>query len=128
MTQFYSEHVRVISSNCAHQPTKAIKKMIGGEFEVCSIHFDNKAIGVYTKDKSDYWYFNFSDVVFLTGVVFNGNRIGVGDEVETKDGIKAIVTGQYVNDEQIILTIKTKATGALNVSVNSILSHIKKKT
>jgi hypothetical protein len=72
--------VRIVDST--YNPDSEKREMIGGEFEVRHEFYCDNTVGVWNKDKSDFWYFNRSDVVFLTPVKFNGKRIGIGDEVK----------------------------------------------
>lgn len=71
--------VRVIDST--YHPSEYTRAMVGGEYEVRSERHEIVSVLPRTTDKSNHWWFNRSDVVFLTPVEFEGKRIGIGDEV-----------------------------------------------
>jgi len=77
-----TKHVRIIDSTFQNfNENGETKAMIGGIFEVKDIDYQDEELSVYTdKEKSDYWFFNFSDVqeVCLEAVV-GGYVLGVGD-------------------------------------------------
>jgi len=93
--------VRVMDSTYQHYGKT--KSMIGEDLEVT-----NGAIGVYTKDKSNYWYFNKKDLQILTQVEYKGRLVGRGDEV-LYDGEWFEVYGyQWDDDEFVLNTAKEK--------------------
>jgi len=71
--------VRVMDST--HFPNKATKAMIGEDLEVIKGEDREGLIGVYDKDKSDYWYFNKKDLQILTPIEYKGRLVGRGDMV-----------------------------------------------
>jgi len=75
--------VRVISTKSNDEEQQ---NMVGGEFEVriTFSHYNNKR-HVYTKDKSDYFLFNESELQVLTPVKYNGVTIGIGDKINGKE-------------------------------------------
>jgi len=80
-----TKYVRIIGTTL--NPNDVTKAMIGGIFEVKDIEYEDKEFSVYTdKEKSDYWFFNFSDVqeVCLEAVV-DGYVLGVGDMIDIYD-------------------------------------------
>lgn len=69
-----------------YAPSSETKTMIGGEFTVSTIDYEDEIVSLYTKGKSNFWTFNFSDVQELTPLSFNGKRIAIGDEVQHDEG------------------------------------------
>lgn len=79
--------------------------MIGGECEAkVSYHNDGK-IGVWNKDKSDFWFFNKSDVRFLTPIKFKDRHIAIGDWVKIKqfEGWYEVVNFAQTNEKEKLL-------------------------
>ena len=97
--------VRVMG-NTKNPSNKESNEMIGQEREVYESNYYSNTICVYNKDKSDYYYFNKSDVRFLTPAMFNGNHVAIDDEVFV-DGVWKKVLGFYVYDNKIRMLIKT---------------------
>ena len=118
----YTNKVRVMR-NTRTPGIKAMKEMIGQELDVKHIDLQNNNVAVCTKDKSDYWYFNLSDVRFLTPAKFEGNSIAIGDYVEGMDGIKGIVTGFFDYDGETRIVVETKEYGRWIVSEDEITDH-----
>lgn len=77
MTLNEQPEVRVIASTCA--PSESTRAMIGKEYKVDTIFYYDKTLAVNNS------IFNFSDVVWLTPLSFNGRRIALGDEVKWKE-------------------------------------------
>jgi len=75
------------------------EKMIGGEYEVRTEHHLNNIFTVWNKDKSDYYYFNKSDLQELTPIEHNGYRIGIGDWVECDDEWFEVYGYHWWNDQ-----------------------------
>jgi len=75
--------VRVISTKSNNEEKQ---DMVGGEFEVriTFTHYNNTR-HVYTKNKSDYFLFNESELQVLTPVKYNGVTIGIGDTINGKE-------------------------------------------
>ena len=71
--------VRVMD-NTYQEHKEGTKKMIGFNFEVRYPDSDGR-IAVYTKDKSDYWFFNKSDLQPLTPIEYKERLVGEGDMV-----------------------------------------------
>jgi len=94
-----TKHVRIIDSTFQNfNENGETKAMIGGIFEVKDIDYQDEELSVYTdKEKSDYWFFNFSDVqeVCIEAVV-DGYVLGVGDIVYDKP-----IIGFYMYDGEI---------------------------
>lgn len=61
---FKTQYAKVVDST--YDPTKESKKMIGDICDVIKIHYQDKTILLSTKDKSEQWWFNFSDVLPAT--------------------------------------------------------------
>ena len=118
----YTDKVRVMR-NTRTPGIKAMKEMIGQELDVKHIDLQNNNVAVCTKDKSDYWYFNLSDVRFLTPAKFKGNSIAIGDYVERLDGNKGIVTGFYEYGGENKIVLETKENGNWIVSEETITDH-----
>jgi hypothetical protein len=78
-----TKHVRIINSTYNSNDMK--KSMIGDICEVAKIDFKDRTVGVWNKDKTDYFFFNFDDVqeVCLEAVV-EGYVLGVGDKYLNK--------------------------------------------
>lgn len=83
MTLSEQPEVRVIASTLA--PSSITKAMIGKEYKVKFINYDDKTIC------ADDRYFNFSDVQWLTPLSFNGRRVAVGDEVKISGDWRTVV-------------------------------------
>ena len=77
-----TKHVRIIDSTFSiYNGKNETESMIGDIYEVKNINYKDKKLSVYSdKEKTDYWFFNFSDVqeVCLEAVV-DGYVLGVGD-------------------------------------------------
>ena len=90
-----TKHVRIIDSTFTTDDEYwQTKKMIGDIFEVKFINYLDKLFTVYTdKEKSDYWFFNFSDVqeVCIEAVV-DGYVLGVGDLIDNGIDNKPILS------------------------------------
>ena len=71
--------VRVIDST--YQPYEKTKVLIGKDLEIVDNEDKNGVIGVYAKDKSNYWYFNKKGLQPLTPIKYNGRLVGQGDMV-----------------------------------------------
>lgn len=91
------KYVRVIDST--YIPTKKTKEMVGGEFEVRIEWYSDNTVGVWDKDKSDWWIFNRSDVQFLTPVEYKGKKIAIGDEVLFASIWRKVYGYHWYNDE-----------------------------
>ena len=74
-----TKRYRVLEST--YNPCEKTRAMIGGIFEEKTSFSDDKTIALWNKDKSDYGYFNPSDVQELTNVIVDGYEIGIGDVV-----------------------------------------------
>ena len=70
--------VRVIDST--YEPNYHSEKMIRFDFELSHSNSWGQ-IAVYNKDKSDYCWFNNSDLQTLTPIEYKGRLVGRGDEV-----------------------------------------------
>jgi len=97
--------VRVMG-NTRNPSDKESNEMIGQEREVYESNYYSNTICVYNKDKSDYYYFNKSDVRFLTPAMFNGNHIAIDDDVFV-DGVWKKVLGFYMYDNKIRMLVGT---------------------
>ena len=118
----YTNKVRVMK-NTLNSKDEEMNEMIGQELEVrTNTHYDKK-VGVYNKDKSDFRWFNESDVRFLTPAKFKGNSIAIGDYVEGMDSSKGIVSGFYVYDGENKIVLETKEDGSWIVSEENIKAH-----
>ena len=100
-----------------------MNEMIGQEFEVHTIDQHNKEVRVYNKDKSYRFWFNESDVRFLTPAKFKGNSIAIGDYVERLDGNKGIVTGFYEYDGETRIVVERKKNGTMTFNEENITAH-----
>ena len=118
----YTNKVRVMR-NTEDSNNEEINEMIGQELEVYEICPHDNTILVYNKDKSDFWWFNESDVRFLTPAKFKGNSIAIGDYVERLDGNKGIVTGFYEYGGENKIVLETKEDGNWIVSEETITDH-----
>lgn len=78
MTLNEQPEVRVVAAT--RETNEKIRAMVGKEYKVDTIFYYDKTLSV------DGYIFNFSDVVWLTPLSFNGRRIAVGDEVKWKEG------------------------------------------
>ena len=115
----YTDKVRVMRNTVDSNN----EEMIGQEFDVKYIHLHNNNAGVFNEDKSDYHFFNLSDVRFLTPAKFKGNSIAIGDYVERLDGNKGIVTGFYEYGGENKIVLETKEDGNWIVSEETITDH-----
>ena len=115
----YTDKVRVMRNTVDSNN----EEMIGQEFDVKYIHLHNNNAGVFNEDKSDYHFFNLSDVRFLTPAKFKGNSIAIGDYVERLDGNKGIVTGFYEYGGENKIVLETKENGNWIVSEETITDH-----
>jgi len=115
----YTDKVRVMRNTVDSNN----EEMIGQEFDVKYIHLHNNNAGVFNEDKSDYHFFNLSDVRFLTPAKFKGNSIAIGDYVEGMDSSKGIVSGFYVYDGENKIVLETKEDGSWIVSEENIKAH-----
>ncbi len=118
----YTNKVRVMR-NTEDSNNEEMKEMIGQELEVYEICPHDNTILVYNKDKSDFHWFNLSDVRFLTPAKFEWNSIAIGDYVEGMDGIKGIVTGFFDYDGETRIVVETKEYGRWIVSEDEITDH-----
>jgi len=118
----YTNKVRVMKSTVDSNNGK-MNEMIGQEFEVHTIDQHNKEVRVYNKDKSYRFWFNESDVRFLTPAKFKGNSIAIGDYVERLDGNKGIVTGFYEYDGETRIVLETKEDGSWIFTEDEITAH-----
>jgi len=97
---------RVLSST--YNPNKIIKEMIGKIFEVRKIDYGDKNISLYTKDKSGYCIFKFSEVQEMTPLSFNGTRIGIGDMVKFAGSWLEVYDYKWCKEEWYIETAQNK--------------------
>jgi len=116
--KIYTDKVRVMGNAIG----LGNKEMIGQELEVHAVYPRNKEVGVYNKGKSYHFWFNESDVRFLTPAKFEGNSIAIGDYVESRLW-KGIVTGFYVLDGKNRTRIEDKKCGTVYFSEESIKAH-----
>lgn len=72
--------VRVLA-NTSKRGREEMDKMVGGIFKQRSKHDYDKTRSIWNKDKSDFWWFNESELQELTPLEYNGHRIGIGDWV-----------------------------------------------
>jgi len=119
----YTNKVRVMKSTVGLGNNQEINEMIGQELEVHTICPHDNTIRVYNKDKSDFWWFNESDVRFLTPAKFKGNSIAIGDYVERLDGNKGIVTGFYEYDGETRIVVERKKNGTMTFNEENITAH-----
>ena len=117
----YTNKVRVMR-NTEDSNNEEMKEMIGQELEVYEICPHDNTILVYNKDKSDFWWFNESDVRFLTPAKFKGNSIAIGDYVETIS-YKGIVTGFYEYDGETRIVVETEKNGTMTFNEENITAH-----
>ena len=117
--KIYTDKVRVMRNT----EDSNNEEMIGQEFDVKYIHLHNNDVAVFNEDKSDYHFFNLSDVRFLTPAKFKGNSIAIGDYVEGMDSSKGIVSGFYVYDGENKIVLETKEDGSWIVSEDEITDH-----
>jgi len=117
----YTDKVRVMKDTITSEIEK-MNKMIEQELEVYEICPHDNTVCVYNKDKSDYWYFNESDVRFLTPAKFEGNSIAIGDYVEG-EADKGIVTGLFECDGETRIAFETEKDGTITFSEENITAH-----
>jgi len=92
--------VRVMDNT--RYPNKETKAMVGEELEA-SYPCNDGTIAVYTKDKSDYFWFKNSDLQILTPIEYKGRLVGEGDMV-LWDGLWCEVFGYRWRDDEFLLT------------------------
>jgi len=117
----YTDKVRVMKDTRT-PGIKAMKEMIGQELEVYEICPHDNTVCVYNKDKSYHFWFNESDVRFLTPAKFEGNSIAIGDYVEGEAG-KGIVTGLFECDGETRIAFETEKDGTITFSEENITAH-----
>ena len=117
----YTNKVRVMR-NTEDSNNEEMKEMIGQELEVYEICPHDNTILVYNKDKSDFHWFNLSDVRFLTPAKFEGNSIAIGDYVKTAF-YEGIVTGFYVLDVMHRVVFEDKQYGNTCIEGDEIKAH-----
>lgn len=61
---FKTQYAKVVDST--YQPEKHTKEMIGDVCEIKNIYYKDKILDLYTKEESNSWSFNFSDVLPAT--------------------------------------------------------------
>ena len=113
------KYVKVIDSTYTY--TEESRSLIGDVCEVADICYNDSTTCVYTKDKSDYWRFNFSDVQEVTGMKFNGQDICVGDEVMWNE-IWRTVLGYFVWCEKLKIRTGTNKDTVI-ISEKEIAAH-----
>jgi len=87
------QYVRVVDSTYGTS-TKA-KTLIGKEVEIRRDYHDN-TVCIWDEGKN-IWWFNLSDVVFLSPLTVEGKKVGIGDWIE-RDGRKYLVYGWHWHD------------------------------
>jgi hypothetical protein len=92
--------VRVLDST--NSPTEETKAMIGGIFERCGIDGEDGTVNIWNKDKSDWFWFNFSDIQYLTPVFHKGYQIGIGDRVWDDDEEYEVFGYSWVDGQWVI--------------------------
>ena len=121
--KIYTDKVRVMKNTVGLGNNQEINEMIGQELEVHTICSIDNTIRVYNKDKSNHFWFNESDVRFLTPAKFKGNSIAIGDYVERLDGNKGIVTGFYEYDGETRIVVERKKNGTMTFNEENITAH-----
>ena len=104
--KIYTNKVRVMRNTICPEN----EEMIGQELDVKYIDVHNNNVAVFNEDKSDYHFFNESDVRYLGDAKFNGNSIAIGDYVKTAF-CEGIVTGFYVLDGMHRIVFEDKQYG-----------------
>ena len=94
--------VRVIDST--RGDGKGKKVMIGDVCEVKVEYYYDKTTVVYTKDKSDSYVFNNSDIQELTPLIYEGYQIAIGDDVKWQDDWYKVQEYIY-HDEEVKLNV-----------------------
>jgi len=115
-----TNYVRVIG-NTRSPSNEEINEMIGQELEVRESYYEEDKICVWNKDKSDYDYFNKSDVRFLTPAMFKGKHIAIDDEV-LGGGDWRKVFGFFICDNEIRVLAGTPE-NTIYFSESSIKDH-----
>ena len=96
------EFVRILSNQ---EDRTEINEMIGGVFEVRADYKYEKEYTIWNKDKSDYWYLDYSNCQKLTPIEKDGYRIGWGDEI---DGEWVVVGYKWVMGDWRLTCIDKK--------------------
>ena len=117
----YTDKVRVMK-NTVDSNNEEMNEMIGQELEVHTICSPDNTIRVYNKDKSNHFWFNESDVRFLTPAKFKGNSIAIDDYVETIS-YKGIVTIFYIYDGTNTIIIEDETYGTIFLDERHITAH-----
>ena len=141
-----TKRYRVLDST--YYQSEETREMIGGVFERYAKYEDDNSISLYTKDKTDFFCFNKSDLKELTNVIKDGYEIGIGDTVKW-NGIERIVydyafyDGEWdvfaynkdkepfeycywLNSEQIQKVIPLKTFKKECMSEDEMIAHLKK--
>jgi hypothetical protein len=100
--QNIKKEYRVLGST--YHPDEETKAMIGGIYECASVDYKHNLVGLYNQDKSNWHWFNLSDVQELTPLEYNGRRIGIGDWVKCGDGEWYEVYGYHWYDGDFVIS------------------------
>lgn len=98
------KRVRVLDST--RFPDEETRVLIGGTFEVRGEFYDDNTIAVWNADKSDWYWFNRSDVQFLTPLTFKGVDIGIDDEVEAYGTWHTVYGYQWFDGEWLVAGVE----------------------
>ena len=112
-----TNYVRVIG-NKRDSDVKEMNDLIGEECEVHVSDYNVDNIAVWDKNKIDYYYFNKSEVRFLTPAMCKGKHIAIDDEVLI-DGEWRKVLAFYIGGDGIRINI-----GIGKTTFNCLESHI----
>lgn len=111
--------VKIIDVECYEGE---VKEMLWGVFGIKIDFYYDKTLGVWDKDKSDFWIFKENQVQRMTPVKFNGEYIGEGDTI-TYDNKKYTVIEYGYDEKGIVISTLNQDKEQIWFYANEIHSH-----